>query len=239
MSIPMDMRPISFKFSRQLAVFASALVLTMSTMAQDTAPFWVLGSYSKASNAHSEQARLSEVLGIDVEIRFDEGLTVFRLVADAAKIDRAGLGEAPAWRIRLSATALAPNSTKQNMAAIQGNAGTDDTALSASPLETEPDPIDKTTQTIHQDLPDSTQTMPLLMDLPAPQPLFPAFNPHESLSEYCLRLPNAALCQHPRIEKALSADRKLMNHRREMLIICKKITDLGRRETCEQLHLAQ
>ncbi|MFT7221783.1 MAG: hypothetical protein ACI8Z1_003405 [Candidatus Azotimanducaceae bacterium] len=54
-----------------------------------------------------------------MEIRFDHNLTVFRLITDATEIDREGLGETPAWRIRLSAPAVTPISTKQNMAETQ------------------------------------------------------------------------------------------------------------------------
>ena len=72
--------------------------------------------------------------------------------------------------------------------------------------------------------------------LSPPEPLFAEFQQNESLTEYCLRLPNERLCQHPRIERALAADRKLMDHRSRMSDICQKISNPDRKKTCEQLH---
>ena len=213
-------------------LFVSILLVSYSAFAEQMDAFWVLGSYSKADNAHREQDRLSTTLGVPVEVRFDEKLAVFRVLTAFHQIDREQLGDIPAWRINLVADlgAASDNRADQTEAAV---------TTASEPAEPPPPP-----QT--SNAPDAAQpavaASPIAEDptapttVPEPEPLFPEFGENESLSEYCLRLPNERLCQHPRIERALEADRKLMDHRRRMTSICQKISDPDRRETCEQLH---
>lgn len=71
---------------------------------------------------------------------------------------------------------------------------------------------------------------------PPAEPLYPAFADEESLDEYCERLPDARLCQHPRIQKAVKLDRKLSEQRDQLDGVCSEITRPDWLETCRSLY---
>lgn len=205
-------------------LFVSILLLHCQAFAEQTTAFWVLGSYAKADNAHREQDRLSKQLGLGVEVRFDEKLGVFRLLAASVLVSREQLDGMPAWRINLSSPTadqadIKPEQT--DTALIEPTNPLAAAQLEAVPPAPAPSPEKITTEAA---------------TFAEPSPLFAEFQQNESLTQYCLRLPKERLCQHPRIERALAADRKLLNHRSRMSDICQKISDPDRKKTCEQLH---
>lgn len=177
--------------------------------------YWVLGSYAKADNAHAEMERLAEMLGKPVEIRFDTNLAVFRVLTPAAETNREELGDETAWLLPLeiAASDLAP--TAQASAPSQ-----DDTPEEAPTGETSA----------------ATNELPILIEEPLEEPLYPEFGDEESLHEYCERLPDARLCQHPKIEKAVEIDRVLAEQRDKLQGVCDEITHPAWLETCRSLY---
>lgn len=77
---------------------------------------------------------------------------------------------------------------------------------------------------------------PIAIIEPPAEPLYPAFADEESLHEYCGRLPDARLCQHPRIQEAVEIDRKLSEQRDQLDGVCSEITRPDWLETCRSLY---
>jgi len=171
---------------------------------------WVLGSYAQADNAHREQDRLTALPDTPVEVRFDKNLAVFRVVVPASAVSREALGDLPAW--------LLPLETEEG--------------LLTEPPETE---VEVEVEEAVKVEPDVDDSLIEIVEPPA-EPLYPAFADEESLHEYCERLPEARLCQHPRIQKAVELDRKLSEQRDQLDGVCSEITRPEWLETCQSLY---
>ena len=169
---------------------------------------WVLGSYAQADNAHKERDRLTALLDAPVEVRFDKNLAVFRVVVPVSAVSREALGDLPAW--------LLPLETEEG--------------LLTEPPEAEVEVEDIDIVEPELDAP------PIEIIEPPAEPLYPAFADQESLHEYCERLPDARLCQHPRIQKAVELDRKLSEQRDQLDGVCSEITRPEWLETCQSLY---
>ncbi len=186
-------------------IFLTALMLIPSSLPAKQSHYWVLGSYSKIENAHSEKARLSQKLDRTVEIHFEDSLGVYRILTPANETSREDLGTLNAW--------LLPMETNKSVV--------------LPPPEPE---IAQESSMMNQEDP------PIVIEEPLTQPLYPEFAAQESLYEYCERLPEARLCQHPRIEKAVEIDRKLTEERDRLKGACSEISHPAWLETCKSLY---
>lgn len=192
------------------ALVLVCLLFTQATASADEeyvrADFWVLGSFTKADSAHAEMERLVSELGRPVEVRFDDNLDVFRVMTPAAETTREDLGGLDTWLLSLEVPA----------SEVQALLTRDSSARDLSTAEDDEPPI--------------------IIEAPPEEPLYPEFVEGESLYEYCARLPDARLCQHPRIEAALKTDRVLAQHRGKLENVCDQITHPEWLQTCKRLY---
>ncbi len=191
---------------RILRLAVLVTALGASSAIAEKANYWVLGSYAKANNAHQEQARLETLLNKPIEIRFDKNLAVFRVLTPASATSKADLGDVDAWLLPIDL----------------GETAAPDPLITE--IATEKDVL------IEEDEP------PIVILEPPPEPLYPEFADGETLFEYCQRLPDARLCQHPRIEKAVEMDKKLAEERSQLDGVCDEITRPDWLETCRSLY---
>jgi hypothetical protein len=190
-----------------LRVVVLLLVFISNQVQSAQVNHWVLGSYAQADNAHKERDRLTALLETPVDVRFDSNLAVFRLVVPASAVSREDLGDLQAWLLRIPLTE--PPETE-----IKATVKAEDT------VKAEPDVEDPPIEIIE----------------PPAEPLYPAFAEEESLHKYCERLPDARLCQHPRIQEAVEIDRKLSEQRDQLDGVCSEITRPDWLKTCRSLY---
>jgi hypothetical protein len=181
---------------------------------------WVLGSYANHDNAEKERVRLSDKLRTSVSI-LETDRQLYRIIVNSTLVTPEEVADLDAWLLN-----IAPASTSE-------------VSLAGHPI-TEPEPAappEAAQELITQyrvsesDLDDP----PLIIEEPPIEPLYPAFNPGESITQYCARLPESRLCQHPGIEQALKSDKKLIEHRDEIRNACDIVTDPEWRITCLSL----
>lgn len=180
------------------------IVLSLSGLA-DTERLWVLGSFANDTNAQAERDRLAATLGVDIEVRFDEAKSLFRVTAPADTVSREALGDRDTWLLTLDTPNPGTTPVLRSVPASEQTAGIPETGTAGE----QPAASEAT-------------------------PLYPPFEARETLSEYCTRLPDTSLCQHPRTRQILDKDRKLSSHRRRELSACDQIVDPDRRKTCEE-----
>lgn len=169
----------------------------------------MLGSYSNQSNAISEQSRLSRLLDQQVEILFDERQAVFRVVIEEGVADETLLAGLGTWQLNVDVPITATELESQSVT----NDPQEIVLKAAKAME----------QTIRATDPDTMS------------PLYPAFEPGETLSAYCDRLPDSRLCLHPRMQQAIERDRKLAAHRAAVRQACEVMEDSDLRDTCLEL----
>ncbi len=183
---------------------------------------WVLGSYASPDNAEKERVRLSDKLRTTVSI-LETDRQLYRLIVNSTLVTQEEVADLGAWLLPVTP---ASNSEVR--------------LVSPPSPESKPEPAPATEtaaklttgyRVSESDLDDP----PLIIEEPIPEPLYPAFNPGESLTRYCARLPESRLCLHPGIAQALKSDRKLMKHRDEIRNACDIVTDPEWRKTCLSL----
>jgi hypothetical protein len=183
---------------------------------------WVLGSYASPDNAEKERVRLSDKLRTTVSI-LETDRQLYRLIVNSTLVTQEEVADLGAWLLPVTP------------------ASTSDVRLVSPPSpEPKPEPAPATetpaklTTGYRVSEPDPDDP-PLIIEEPIPEPLYPAFNPGESLTQYCTRLPESRLCLHPGIVQALKSDRKLMKHRDKIRNACDIVTDPEWRKTCLSL----
>ncbi len=202
--------------TRTFCIILLGIALLPSALAAEQRLVHVLGSYSEASNAEAEQIRLTEQLGSAVEVQFDTSRSVYRVIIDATLIDDGALANIDSWLMSMPSSATVSLTTTKDPKISQPAPDQPQVTVTlATPEETE--------QTVKAHNP-----QPL-------GPLYPAFEPGETLSAYCDRLPESRLCLHPRMQRAIEQDRKLAAHRASIANACASMNDPERRETCEGL----
>jgi len=191
---------------------------------------WVLGSYASPDNAEKERVRLSDKLRTTVSI-LETDRQLYRLIVHSTLVTQEDVADLGAWLLPVTAASTSdvrltslpsPESKPESESESESeSAPATETAakLTTGYRVSESDPGDP----------------PRLIEEPIPEPLYPAFNPGESLTQYCTRLPESRLCLHPGIAQALKSDRKLMKHRDEIRNACDIVTDPEWRKTCLSL----
>ena len=184
---------------------------------------WVLGSYANYDNAEKERVRLSNKLHTTTSIlETDRGL--YRIVVSSTLVTREEVVSLDAWLLNVT-----PASKPE--ASLVPRAVTEPAPLTAPKADQE---LATRYRVSESDLDDP----PLIIEEPPIEPLYPAFKPEESITQYCARLPESRLCQHPGIEQAIENDKKLMKHRDGIRNACDLMTDPEWRNTCLSLHPA-
>lgn len=195
--------------------------------------FWVLGSYASRNNAEKEQVRLSDKLHTTASIlETDRGL--YRIIVNSSLVTPADVTGLDAWLLH-----IAPVSPAETNPVAHPAPEPEPSAIHEPSAGREPLAAPEATQELvtryrvsESDLDDP----PLVIEEPPLEPLYPAFKQGESIAQYCTRLPESRLCQHPGIEEALKTDQKLMKHRAGIRNACEIVTDPEWRATCLPLH---
>lgn len=193
---------------------------------------WVLGSYASPDNAEKERVRLSDKLGTTVSI-LETDRQLYRLIVNSTQVTQEDVADLGAWLLPVTPAStsevrlVSPPSPEPKPEPKQ------EPKQEPAPATATETPAKLTTgyRISESDLDDP----PLIIEEPIPEPLHPAFNPGESLTRYCVRLPESRLCLHPGIAQALKSNRKLMKHRDEIRNACDIVTDPEWRKTCLSL----
>ena len=202
-------------------------------LAASAADYWVLGSFSVRTNAENEQMRLQELLGTPVTVLYSKHRDSYRVVANAAEIDREALAahDIETWLmpdISIAATPAAAQTQTDNQA-----------AQPSAPRE----PPEPTTPAMDQESADSDPVPPPVLepDVGEPveqewEPLYPPLRPGENLADYCDRLPDSPLCTDPRSQELLERARKLQIYRSRGNVSCESMRNEKLQATCREIH---
>jgi hypothetical protein len=209
--------------------FCLTLVLLSPLCLGEQHLVWVLGSYAIHDNAEKEQVRLSDKLRTAVSI-LETDRQLYRIIVNSNLVTREEVAGLDAWLLTMTPASFSEGSLVAQPITKAEAAEAAEVAPEETP-ETAPE-LTTRYRVSESDLIDP----PLIIEEPPIEPLYPAFKPGESITQYCARLPESRLCQHPGIEQALKSDRKLLKHRDKIRNACDIVTDPEWRATCLSLH---
>lgn len=235
-------------------IFVLLFLLSSASAIAEPYRFWVIGSFSNQANAQRLSEDLHNRMGVTFIVDKHPSKDMHRVLVDASAIEKTQLTELgfSPWLLVLNEPeSQAPDT--QPVADSNINQGpdqpTDDSGapqdVSTAPA-TEPAPSEQAITTraaedekLEKDLTES----PLPMDAePRPEtaveppdepagpdgPLFPEILAGESITEYCVRVPQSPLCQHPDMRALMAREQRLEQNRRGLSEQCQ--SERGREE---------
>ena len=186
------------------------LISLRSVVAAEPVSYWVLGSFSSSSSAAVEQERLQTLLGTPLEVRRSNQGGYYRVLLEAGRLSLAALTaqSLDAWLLKL------------------------DTSTTEAGITLEADPAESTELASSELLPDATSLGEKLAENTETSPLFEPLKEAESLADYCNRLPDSRLCQHPLAAWTLRHEARLNRGQKSLQTACSEPLSSRSAEIC-------